>query len=249
MYAYTLDQQQQATALWTRIARRCGTDIPSHTGDATQGGIPTPETVLTETLTDGAVHEADITLAEYGEHTARGGAVDRHVVEWMASEYAPYVREQSGCHPGCSQRAVLRLGELPTDGDVDGGIGTLRAIAESLEALDEYPVLDESHLGEVERLIVSESWEDYLHADVSDEAYRILSERGATVPSGLTLHGQSVDDVEDYADYLVEHSHTLREIVLREVYDQGDVWCEGVDVSAETLRAIVTSALHEIGAA
>jgi hypothetical protein len=175
---YTSDQRDQTIELWRRLLDSHVTRVhaPSEYGHGAWPIEITDERLAELVDADGEPADeyrvpVTVVLASYGDY---GGS----------SYDAANVRTLNG-HPGVSTStggvhgegsAEITLGTLPGDesDDVATGIEWLIALVEMIDGLSDYPVIDESDLGEYESELADEAWDQWVERDVMSDLRGML---------------------------------------------------------------------------
>jgi hypothetical protein len=166
---YTPAQYELAAELWGRLLDSGRVSLKNDDYGTYLEKV-TEEHLLQLVMSDGAqTHDypaVTVTLISYSDHGSYGSDIDAANVR--ALENTPGVQTDAGTYEG---QAWTQLGELPgdLDDDVDTGLEWLKSLVETIEALNDYPFINENTYFEYEEERREAAWVESVRDEVISE--------------------------------------------------------------------------------
>lgn len=159
IHAYSPEQYARAVEAWARLAELSGADVDLETVYAA---------VLSDGERDSQYDRIELSFCYSSDYS--GSEYDRANARCLANSY-PFLGHMDD-HGGRAESYVYTtLGELPCPlefdlEDVNEAISQLERLADDLDYVkDDYPVLDEQYLYDLEAEVEEESWGAYFMSD------------------------------------------------------------------------------------
>lgn len=165
--------------LWERIISHRLVRMPRDWYDY-RGSLPGDtvifDRVMANLLDPSLYGGVEIILAECSDYD--GSSVDRANVRAWRDEFSTEAYEDWGAWSK-SSKAWLILGIVPgaDPDDAEDRITRLAAIAEALDDLDDYPLLNDEAHSELEMELAEEAWDSWLWNDIRSEVDSVIEDR------------------------------------------------------------------------
>jgi len=211
----TTEELDRAMSVWNRIL-----DLPnvrlaySDTGWTVPGPQMVPDGELAELIEsyDGGL---EIQFCAYSDYT--GSEYDVANLRYLATTY-DFVNTQTIRHGG--EQGWVVVGELPVGDDVEDSIARLESFADALDALNDYPILDDDLLGEYELELIREALDEWLGRDIMsdlDGAFDGDAESYVTPERALELYCQYDENVWEFENATsivnVNHDDAVKHVI------------------------------------
>ncbi|TDC92368.1 hypothetical protein E1161_13430 [Saccharopolyspora aridisoli] len=225
-HVYSPEQYARVVELWERLIGNPYTSLIEER--PYKWGIDKPdrcEHLYALVFSDGEEPQdyfpVTLNLISYSDY----GGTDLDAANVRALDGTPGVNvSTNGVHGENS--AWIQLGELPTNGeDIETGIGWLKHLADTMDGLTDYPLINEETHSEYVLELADEAWGQFLGDDTQRDLIKLAEQNDVDIPDDLTHYGYPVEDHAEYVEYLREKSEdTIREAYYS--YETNEWNCE-----------------------
>jgi|GEM_PF-6905227 len=183
----TTEQVAAMTVLWRRLldSQYVHPDVPvSQITDEWLAGL-----IITDGIGVGVLGEIELKVCQYSDYS--GSTCDRANCITLADDYGLTHYEGGVWGHGY---ITMHLGELPAgawDETITDRVGALTMIIDLIAGLDEYPIIDESALFELEALLTEEAWDAWLESDVLFEIRSAFPDSDDTMAARIDSFAES----------------------------------------------------------